>query len=600
MKTAEYSLQLQDLAQLLDQSLNTELFLLLPIQVRCLVNKGRLIVLLQHPHPHIPNPQRIFQLVEEILVATNVRSYPKALLFLRVYKQPKPYAFQKLYLQEEERGKREEELTKTVLEESFKQDYREEEEGPPQQTVALNLVIPEEQLIQTETIETIQPIATEEALVVNEPENNRRKPWLLIVAGLSVGTVCFFGTLYFLTRPCGVGECRAIPDAKQLVEESLATLKEPQSGQTILLAQKQINQSIKTLQNVPPWSSHYQSAQKLIQPYQIYARDLELLIQAMTIAHQAVNQSNSQAFSVTEWTEIGKLWEDAIAVLKKQPETSSLYELTELKIYEYQINLSVIKQRLSQEKKAQKALVAGKEAAQLAQVRQGVAQSASNWQQVYTTWKTAVDQLKQISEQTTVYEEAQALLKAYLPQLQTAQNRQNQEKVGFQAYNQGINLAQLAQSSESQERWTDAVVSWQKALTQVKQIPQNTLHYHQSQDLINNYQQSLNRAETKLKIVQKAQGIQKDLEQICLSTQKICDYTITTKLIKIYLTPDYLQQIRQSSVNAQFQQDESTQLALQKHVSGLQNAFKAISKYSGIPVAIYISDGTLVETHTPD
>lgn len=590
METAEYSLQLQDLEQLLHQSLNTELFLLLPIQVRCLIKKGRLIVLLQHPQPQLPNPQRIFQLVEQILLTINMPLGRKAFIYLKIYQQPKPYASQKLSL--------------VVAQGDVSQGEHQHHEDKPGKLIAGNLSFASEKLTHTSLTHTSpcheQPKETEEALAVKQEPSKQQKSWLsMTVAGLGLVTVCFFGTLYLLTRPCAIGTCRAIPDAQQLVEESLATLEEPQSGRTILLAQKQINQSIQTLQAVPSWSSHYQSAQRLMKTYQIYARDLELLIEGMTTAHQAANQSQNQAFTTSEWKEIGKLWEDAIAILKQQPETSPFYDLSELKIYEYQINLSVIKQRLSQETKAQKALVAGTQAAQLAQVRQGVAQSAANWRQVYTSWKTAVEQLNQISAQTTVYEEAQSLLQAYLPQLHTAQNRQSQEQVGFQAYNQGVNLAQLAANSESDDQWTNAVVSWQQALNQVKKIPQDTLHYHQAQALINNYQQSLNRAETKLKIVRQVQGIQSDVEKMCGGPPKICDYTITTKLIKIYLTSGYMQQIRQSSIHAQFQQDQQTQLALQKHVSGLQSALKAISNHSGIPVAVYLSDGTLVETHTP-
>ena len=584
--TAIASTNLKTLEETLQQSLNQELMLLLPMQVSCSLQEKTLIIWVQHPQPKVPRPQRIFKIFEPILLKQKWLTSYGILIYLQLSNQARAYAQQK--------------FNSTNNRHPALSPEQDNSNNRHSKTLIIHPDYPE---IGKSKLSSLEEIEEEDTWELPE-ESKSRKYWLTLgLMGMGVVGICFFGAFYFFARPCAIGTCRAIADTQQLVEASFVTLQEPQSGSIILLTQKQLNQSIETLQRVPRWSSRYQRSQELAKSYQIYAQELAAIIDTMKLASKAANMSQSQALSITKWQSIRKLWQEAIARLEKQKneeEDSPFNELIQLKIHEYQVNLIIVNQRLRQERKAHKSLKAATEAAQLAQVRQGVAESARNWQQVHDTWQTAVEQLEQISEQTTPYTEAQTFLEEYQSQFSTAKQRYNTEAVGNESYSQAVNLANLAKNAEKIEHWGRAVTHWHKAIEQIKQVPKNTFHYAQTQNLINTYQQALQQAEGKVNISQRAEEVRLDLEQVCTGNPKICDYSIGTKLIKVHLTPNYIQQMRQSSINAQYQQDQQTHLALQNHVFSLQRALEAISNKAGIPVVVYLSDGTLVETHKPN
>ncbi len=594
METATYPVNLQALERSLQVNLNSELSLLVPIQVRCLLREASMIVLLQHPQPKFPRAKRAFAIMERTLEEERIMQKYGVLIYLRISGQKQPYAFHKIPLNSPQEKVAAQEESPDLIpsdweEESLALTLDEEEQKEPQE--------PEESLALT--LDEEEPKEQEEEEVTTPPAAPK-KSWLPVaIAGTAISLFCFLGALYIFTRPCAVGKCEELPQAEKLAEESLDTIKSPQSGQEILQAQKQLQQSIAFFVSIPPWSSHYDRAQELLSAYHADAVKLEELVLALKTAARAGNMSQKLPLAEGKWLEIKELWREAITRLQKQTAESEFYEFAQGKIEEYELNLKIINQRLNQELQAKKYFEAAQETAQIAKVRQGVAQSAQHWQRVEATWEVAVEELKRISTETYTYAEAQKLAEEYSTQLAAAKKRQTQEKISSNAYNQALSLAHSAKEAEISAQWSDAVVNWRKALNSLKQVPENTFYSTPAQTLQSGYQQAFNRSQSQLQLALRAERVRGDLERTCSAQVKICYYTISNQIITVRLTPIYMQEVRLASLNAQARGDRQTQVALENHVFSLQRAFEAISNKAGITLAIYTPDGALVESHSP-
>jgi hypothetical protein len=84
-------------------------------------------------------------------------------------------------------------------------------------------------------------------------EKAQSKPSLLplLVAGAGLSLVVFSSSLYILTRPCVIGQCKAIPEAQELSQRSAITLQKPQSGKEILEAQQQLKERFRFWNRFP-------------------------------------------------------------------------------------------------------------------------------------------------------------------------------------------------------------------------------------------------------------------------------------------------------------------------------------------------------------
>ena len=251
--------------------------------------------------------------------------------------------------------------------------------------------------------------------------------------------------------------------------------------------------------------------------------------------------------------------------------------MAQQKIKEYQANLAETNQRLAKERQAQEYLKVAKEAALIAQARQGVAQSLEHWQLVYSTWQMVFKRIKQIPQGTMAYEEAQQLSAASLPKMASARDRTTQEKIAANAYKQGLRIAQLAQDSQVNSQWSVAVNQWRNALTFINQVPQGTFYYGKAQLLVNSYKNALKQAQGQLQLAMKLQQARKDLNQTCYGKTRVCNYTIENNVIKVRLTPAYVQTVKQTDLNAKAKGDSKTQVGVVNHILTLEEALEAIS-----------------------
>jgi hypothetical protein len=148
-------------------------------------------------------------------------------------------------------------------------------------------------------------------------------------------------------------------------------------------AQEQLMEAIRMLQSIPFWSGSYGKAQEQLKVYQAQAKRVEEMVTALQTAARAAHKSENPPHPTARWVEIQGLWREAIARLEELPTNSDLQPLAQQKIKEYKQNLAAANQRLVKERNSQQRLQEAKDAALIAEARQGVAQSLENWQLVY-------------------------------------------------------------------------------------------------------------------------------------------------------------------------------------------------------------------------
>jgi hypothetical protein len=422
----------------------------------------------------------------------------------------------------------------------------------------------------------------------------------LIVAGVGLSLAVFSSSLYVLTRPCAIGVCRAIPEAQGLSQQSTATLQNPGSGKDVLEAQQQLLDAIEILESIPVWSSYHNQAQELLKAYEAQAERVDEMVTALKTAARAAYKSENPPHPASRWIEVQSLWREAIAQLEQLPTKSNLQPLAQQKIKEYKANLAQTNQRLVKERQAQGYIRSAKEAALIAEARQGVAQTLPHWQLVYSTWQLAMNRLKQIPQGTTAYEEATQLSALYLPKMASVRDRKAQEQFATNAYTQGLRIAQLAKNSQSDSQWSMALIHWRNALNYLNQVPNGTFYYAKAQSLVAPYTQALKQAQGQLQVVLKLQQARSDLHQTCFGkTQQVCSYTLTSNAIQVRLSPTYMQKVRQTATIAKARGDSNVQAGVVNHILTLGEALEAISDNARIRVDVYNPDGSLIETHMP-
>jgi hypothetical protein len=604
MKTATRPEELTDLGNCLQEDLQSYLHESIPVQVRCRRSDERLAIWVQHPAEATLDQDEILAFLEQTIHSQYPLVAQQARVNLLRAGDKKPYLSRSLSL---DVSTSEPETTTSSEADSVETNPTEETHPPSETEMSQN---PDAEESQAESShpwdQPIPEVNDEDEADESEPEKSPsvklrlKSSWLpLVVAGAGLSLVVFFSTLYVLTRPCVIGKCTVLPEAEQLSQKSVKTLQNPESGKAVLEAQEQLQEAIQLVAAIPPWSRYRSQAQQKLQVYRSQSETVADMVEALKTAARAGYESQNPPHPEAKWREVQNLWRDAIAKLEQLPTDSNLQPLAKAKIKAYKTNLEEINQRLLKERKAQEHLKAAQEAARMAEVRQGIAQSLSDWQLVYATWQASMRRLKQIPQGTTPYEEAQELLALYLPKLANARDRKTQEQISANAYNQGVRLAQLATDSQSDKQWSVALVHWRNALTYVNQVPKETYYYTKAQSLVEPYRGALKQAQNQLQLAVKLQQARRDLNQTCSGTPKICTYTIDNQMIKVRLTPAYVQMVQQQAMTAKAQGDSDAHAGLVNHILTLGEALEVISDNAQLRVEVYTPEGVIIQSHNP-
>ncbi len=603
---------------LLQQHLQTQLPEIAPVQVSCFVKRDTMLIVVQHANPPLAHPRRAFRLLEDLFAAEQLDQRYRGLMYLKVDGRQQPYAFN----------------TQT-------------EPKPPERDVAAQVRAASPEGFdgdrETETAaaapwfedEEESLLATEPTLLDDAPEvaddrdesetdfdfdgelldDEEEEPaadaaswgealgdrfWpALIAAGVAVSIIVFFGSLYLVSRPCVFRRCEQLEVAQELANEAVATLQDPPSGRAVLQAQQQLAQAIELLETIPGWSGAHEEAANLLVAYNASAEKVAELVEALQLAAQAANLTQNPPLPVERWQESQRSWRGAIAILNDIPAGSEFYDFAREKIREYRENLSLVNRRLEQERAAVENFAAAQEAAKVADVRLGVAQSLDNLRLAEATWQTAIDRLAAIPASTTPYVEAQPLLADYRPKLVQASDRLSRESFAQDAYDQGESLGQLAAAAQAMNQWEQAVTHWRNALNYVKQVPSDAFVYAKAQPLVERYSAALNTAQSRLEEKVQVRQARSALTRICQADGTICVYTVTEALISVRLTPNYVQRVRRTAAQARDSNDVEVQADLLDHIFNLEKALIEVSEDTGIPLEIYTTDNVLVKRHKP-
>lgn len=639
MQTAVRPSDLQELAKFLQERLQAELTGENSLQVRCMLQNDILLVLAQHSQSVAPEAKPIFRVLQQIIQEAQPEFTDKVRLYLRAIGQKQPRAVQDFIIQKLPAwsknvdlddddddfddlfrwlGKSSEETEDTEEnsqenERSLLSDRENFAETKSDEILSLNNLIaetetesdsmadlsleepPSQSLPETEAIYE-QPISPTKPPRKTEELSLTPK---LLIAATAVTILAFLSSLYAFSRPCVIGTCPQIKTAKQLGQESTQSIKTAKTIQDVEKSKQKLTTAIQLLGSIPFWSSYHSEAQKLLPNYQTQANFIDPVLLAMKKGDEAAESSQNPPHSTEKWQEINSLWKQSAALLKQVPKNSPVYPLAQKKLMSYRDNSGEINQRIKLEETTANKLVAAKQGAQTAELRQVSARTLENWQEVESIWEKAIDTLSSIPRTVTGYEEAQELLDSYQTKLATVRDRRNQERISANIYSQSLTLASLAQNQEQRNQWSEAVSSWRRALTYAQQVPKGTFYYPQIQPLIDSYSSALNQAQDRLKVALVLQKANTDLNRVCNVSPKICDHIVTRQGIKVYLTPAYVNSVRRTAMSAGINGDANTLAGVDDHLKTLQSALEAISENSVLPLEIYDHTRALIGKYNP-
>ncbi len=589
---------LQFLGQLLQERLQLDIDRGDALKIGCAIRDGSLVVLSQHPPSVNLDPERTFAALKQALVLLRPQVSQPVTLYLRVAGQKQAYAKHNFTLAPPETATRESLPALSKMASMFESDEKVSEKGAAYRipnTLARTHVLhglPYPSMRNPEISQT-------KAFFHPRLARLAQIPTLALVVGGGVALASVFSSIYMLSHPCVIGECKPMQTAQQLSQAATHVTRWGESKEDLLIAQQELAEANNLLKMIPRWSSRYQEAQELSQTITSQSVMLDGAIAALDQAGAAAQKGKKPFKTNQDWQDIHALWQRAIAILEAVPSNSALSSLAQQKLSEYQASLKTVNQHFHTEQQATKKLVQAKNTAQIATKRQRTAQSLESWQKVKATWHTAVNTLAAIPKTSIAYQQAQQLLGTYRTELAAASDRASKEQMSAKAFSEAISLADLAQRDQQQHQLTKAVNHWKQALTSAKQIPSGTLYYKQAQPLIASYSSSFQEAQAQFRVANILQKTSTDLKRTCSSNIRICNYKVNNKLIVVQMTSDYEQAVERSYRSARLVGDSQTQANVAVHYRTLKQALEAISDNAGIPLQVHEARNSQIQTYKP-
>ncbi|MEH1815569.1 MAG: hypothetical protein V7K26_16760 [Nostoc sp.] len=575
MKVAVQQEDLQLLAKTLQEQLLVEVSTAEVFEVKCVVNKGELMILTQHASDVIVDAQLIFAVIEEVLQSLAPHKEQGVQCFLRVFGEQLPYT--KCFLALKPTGG-------WVAEED-------EEVISPSSSLTYSPLINESE---EEKEELFDPFADVPNLSASMP-GFQVKPILLGAA--LVGIIVLGGGAYLLTRPCVMSECQEIQNAKQLKTKSPQLMRRAKSEKELVAVQQQLATASADLNVIPSWSPRYQLSQELKASLSGRAEKINQVVKALQTASLATQKVQNPASSLEELQTRQHLWRQAIAPLESISSSSELYGLVQGKLLNYRVRLHAVNQQIFIEEKWLNKLTAAKGVAVAAEKREAAAKSLNDWQKAQSTWLVVINALNTIPRNSVGYQEAQKLLVDYKPKLVLVRDRATKEQLAVKTYQQARITANQAKLYEQQNQWQAAAIYWEQALQTAKKVPQDSLYYTQAQSLIEPYSATLKQAQEKLQVVSSLQQTRTDLDKTCINGIRICTFSIDNAEIIVRLTPEY-DQIRQNNLANPYSKNSDTAVDVTNHLQILREALAVIGENANLSLFLYDSQSQVIYTRT--
>ena len=421
-------------------------------------------------------------------------------------------------------------------------------------------------------------------------ENNGQRR--VAIASLGLASLGFAAGVYGATRPCVLGSCTALQDADRLGDKSQRMMQKAQTWVDVEATIPPLNQALEMLEPIPVWSSHSAVAQQQIETYTVQLEQIHQLLdveQAVKYANQVSSQS---VYSLDDLLTVRSLWESAIDDLDLMPIDSPLHSFAQDHLADYQPQLVQVEQQLQHEEAAKATLDTAKEAAQLAQARQGVAQSLENWQFARVTWLVALNRLKQVGEGTLASKEAERLLDFYQTSLDEVNVHVSREQVSAQSLQKAEQQAQIATAAERRHDWQQAIADWNDAIEYIQQIDSTSTYYLKAEGLLAQYQDAISQVQDKLKAKTLIEG---ELKQSCIGELQLCHIVSIDQSIKLELDESYMDAISTARGNGNY----NLQAVVTDHQLMVRQSLDRIANNFDLPIEVYNPDGGLLERHLP-
>ncbi|MEG3879900.1 hypothetical protein QT972_21320 [Microcoleus sp. herbarium7] len=625
MTVAERQSKAQILELKLQQHLQAAGFKNLPLYISCDFQDESLTVVGEHPRSLVLKAKPTFAVLEAAILEIEPEAIQQIGLCLKITGQKQPYAFHSFTMHHPvlSRPKTVQAFKKAEIPAAetaivLAENAADAAEDMPLETDVKNAGVDEYFPDFSESSSNSDAIAFKVASIpadigdnpfdpldmeaVTVDQKPKHSPFAMLAAAgmVSLAAVILAGGYYLLSRPCVIGECTALANAKQLSENSAKTLLTSKVASSPEEAQEQLKQAIALLEPIPSWSIHRGEAQSALENYRQQSQNLNSAIDAARLARSAAEKTQNPPYSAESGLQAQSLWQSAIGQLGEIPTDSPVYPFAQRKTKEYRKNLASGNRLLSTEKQAEKTLLAAKNTAQIAEAREAVAVTAETWTQVQAGWEESLATLSEIPAGTTSYQQAKLLVPKYETKLSQARERKNVEGISENAYTQAVTLAAEARIFESKNGWFKASEYWRRALSYAEQVPAATSYSQKAKPLIDSYTKSLQEAEVRLQEERRLQKARADLDKTCKGQPKICDYTVSRGLIAVQMTPDYVQKLQQTFIQANSNNAVKARQAVEKHVETLQKALEAIGDNAKIPMQVYDGEGKRIASHEPN
>ena len=399
-------------------------------------------------------------------------------------------------------------------------------------------------------------------------------------------------TLYGVTRPCVFGTCQPLQDADVLGEKSVRVMQQASTWPELEAVIPTLTQAIELLEPIPSWSSHAVAANAQLQTYRTNLEDVAHLMQVEKAAEQANVKMEQVIYSVENLQQVRSRWELVVEDLETISSDSPLHGFAQAYVADYHPHLEEIDHQLQQEKMASATLDTAKEAAQLAQARQGIAKTLENWQFARLTWTIALERLNRVPTETLAASEAERLRAFYETSLEAVNTRVSQARVAATSLEKALQQAQIAAAAEQRYDWSQAIADWQQAILYTQQIDNKSTYFLKAEEIRNQYQNSVANAQEKLKM--KTQ-VENELKQSCAGELRLCHIVSIDQSIKLKLDETYMDAITAARGNS----NRNLQAIVTDHQLRVRAVLDRIANDFEIPIEVYNPHGGLLERHIP-
>ena len=353
-----------------------------------------------------------------------------------------------------------------------------------------------------------------------------------------------------------------------------------------------LNQSLEILEPIPVWSSHSATAQERREIYTIHLGHINQLLDVEEAVNHANQLSSQTVYSLEDLQTVRLLWKSAIDDLDLLPLDSPLHEFAQTQLVDFQPRLLTAEQQLQKEEEAITALETAQEAAQLAQVRQGVAQNLENWQFARVTWLVALNRLKRVKEGTLAASEAERLMVFYQTSLDDVNAQVSREHVASTSLEKAESHAQIATAAEQRHDWQQAIADWNSAIQYIQHVDSGSTYYLKAEGLLTQYQDAVAQVQEQLKAKVLIEG---ELKQSCLGELQLCHIVSIGQSIKLQLDESYMDAIRTARGNGNY----NLQAVVTDHQLMVRQSLDRIANNFDLPIEVYNPDGGLLERHIP-